>query len=481
MAKVLLIAPALWLESTPRYSLAILSAVLEEHGHIVKVADYAFSPNVPQVNMIIAEFKPDVIGISMLSSDKPAWMRTLSEIRSINKDIPVIAGGPHVSVASEELTGNTDIDYLVIGEAEGIISGLVEGARRQNSPVVIPRPPLPDLDSLPFPDYRTFIGYDEMHKYPLLTSRGCPYSCNYCAVGIVCSKEHRPRKIELVVEELKWAKIYKNVISFLIIDDGFNMNRQRGKELLRKIIEARSRGDFNYILFSLGNFRADTVDEELLFLIKKLGGDSIWLGVESADEEVFNMIKKGETLKDITNACRLASRVRMKVIFNFIIGLPKDSFEKTYTSILFARRMGAHHLGWNILVAYKGTSAWSWFKENGVVTEEYSRTIVSDLSGLTAVNAYTADFSAEDRLNAWKLARIITGEAEFLRNIPLLYRICKKYNVPINIVFSYPVFVINRFIKTWISRLALLRLLLESPKVFFLKLKSALVFRGLLQ
>lgn len=480
MSRVLLIGPALIVEYMPRYSLAMLGAILKGQGHTVKVADYGFSSNVPPVNTIISEFEPDVIGISMLSSDKPAWMQSIEDIRSIDKNIPIIAGGPHVSVASDELTENTDIDYLVIGEAEGIISGLVESAHRQNSPVLIPRSPLPDLDSLPFPDYRVFIGYEEMRKYPLLTSRGCPYNCNYCAVGIVCSKEHRPRKIESVVEELKSAKIYKNVISFVIIDDGFNMNRQRGKELLRKIIEARSRGDFNYILFSLGNFRADSVDEELLLLIRKLGGDGIWLGVESADEEVFNMIKKGETLNDITNACRLASRFRMKVIFNFIIGLPKDSFEKTYTSILFARRMRAYRLGWNILVAYKGTSSWGWFKENGVVTEEYPRTITSDIFDLT-VNAYTEDFSREDRLNAWRLARIVTGEAVFWSNIMLLYRICKRYRVPMNIVFSYPVFIINRFIKTWISRLALLRLLLESPKVFFLKLKSAFVFRGLLQ
>lgn len=480
MSKVLLIGPALIVEYMPRYSLAMLGAILKGRGHTVKVADYGFSKNVPQVNKIISEFKPDVIGISMLSSDKPAWMQAISGIRSTDKVIPIIAGGPHVSVASDELIGNTNIDYLVVGEAEGIISSLVESAHRQNSPVLIPRPPLPEVDSLPFPDYRTFICYEEMRKYPLLTSRGCPYNCNYCAVGIVCSKEHRPRKVELVVEELKQAKIYKNVISFVIIDDSFNMNRKRGKELLRKIIEAKCRGDFNYILFSLGNFRADSVDEELLFLIRKLGGDSVWLGVESADEEVFNMIKKGETLNDIINTCRLASRFKMKVILNFIIGLPKDSFEKTYTSILFARRLGAYRLSWNILVAYKGTSVWKWFKENGVVTEEYPRTITSDIFGLT-VNAYTADFSSEDRLNAWRLARIVTGEAAFWSNILLLYRICQRYKVPMNIVFSYPVFIINRFMKTWISRLALLRLLLESPKVFFLKLKSALIFRGILQ
>lgn len=477
MSKVLLISPALWVENMPRYGLGMLSAVLMMRGHIVKVADYAFSRNVPPIKKIISEFKPDVIGISMLSSAKSAWMRAIDDIRSMDKGIPIIAGGPHISCASDELLKNTDIDYLVIGEAEEIISGLIESAQRQNYPVVIPRPPLPDINSLPFPDYRAFFGYEEMRKYPLLTSRGCPYSCNYCAVGIVGSREHRMRRIELVVEELKWARVYKNIISFFVVDDGFNMDRDRGKELLRKIAESRAKGDFNFLLFSLGNFRADSVDEELLFLIRKLGGDSIWLGVESADEEVFKMIKKGETLNDIANACRLASKFKMKVILNFVIGLPKDSFEKTYASILFARRMRAYNIGWNILVAYKGTSAWDWFKENGTLTGEYPPTIASGLFGLT-VNAYTPDFSSDDRLNAWRLARIVTGEAKFWPNILLLSRIRKKYRVPINIVLSAPIFVINRFIKTWRSRLRLLRLIFDSPRDFFLKLKAALIFRG---
>ncbi len=216
-----------------------------------------------------------------------------------------------------------------------------------------------------------------------------------------------------------------------------------------------------------------------MLLIRKLGGDNIWLGVESADEEVFNIIRKGETLNDITNACRLAARFKMKVILNFIIGLPKDSFEKTYTSILFARRLKAYSIGWNILVAYKGTVAWNWFKANGVVTQDYPRTIAADVYSLT-VNAYTKEFSGEDRINAWRLARIVTGEVEFWPNISLLYRICKKYKVPLNIVFSYPVFIINRFMKIWSSRLGLLRLIFESPKVFLLKLKAGLIFRGLL-
>lgn len=471
--KVLLINPALWVEDTPRYGLGMLSAVLTMRGHFVKVADYAFSRKTPAVKKIFSWFNPDVVGISMFSSAKPVWERMIDDIRSINKNVPILAGGPHVSVASDELIGNTKIDYLIVGEAETIISEVVEMAHREKHPVIVPRQPLPDVDSLPFPDYRTFIGYEEMRGYPLLTSRGCPYGCSFCAAGIVCSKKYRPRQIESVIEELKLAKIYKHVGSFFMYDDSFNINRERGKELLRRIIEARSRGDFNY-LCSTGNFRADLVDEELLLLSKKLGIDEVWIGVESAAEEVFNMIKKGETLNDIEKTCQLVSKHGMRLILNFIIGLPGDSFEKNYSSILFARRFRAYKIFWNLLVVYKGTSAWDWFRKNGTVKEgEYPPAFTDDLFGLTP-NAYTTNFSIEDRLNAWRLARIATAEAPLWTNLPLLYRLWRKYNVPIDIIGSYPIFRFNKFKMRWLS---LLKLFLLSPRLFLLQVKLSLMLR----
>lgn len=460
--KILFIKPALWAESAPAYGLAMLSTILSQKGHTVKVADYMYSANTPPVKVVFADFQPDVVGISMYSSSKVACEQAIDDIRSIDNTIPILCGGPHVTCAPDELIENKMVDYLVSGEAEGIICNIVENAERQKNPVMVTRPPLPDVDSLDFPDYRTFINSEKLRAYPLPTSRGCPYSCSFCAAGIVSSKKYRPRRIDLILEELKLCKErYKSVTSIFIIDDSFNINNERGKELLRQLLEARSQHLFNYII-SAGNFRADTVDEELLLLLNKLGTNTLWIGVESANEEVFRMIKKGETLEEISRACEMAKKQGMKPIFNFIIGLPGDSFEKTYDSIRFARKFKARTTYWNILVVFKGTASYEWFKKNGTIREgEYPPTLAYELFGLVP-NAYTANFSSEDRVNAYKLARIITGEVSFYNpHLVLLYQLWRKYKVPMDILFSYPIF---RFYKLESRLLFLLRLLFR-PKL----------------
>jgi len=452
----------------------MLSAALSQKGHIVKVADYMYSRNIPPVRTILADFRPDVVGISMYSSSKAPSKQVVDSIRSIDNTIPILCGGSHITCASDELIKDKKVDYLIKGEAEHIICDIVENAERQKCPVTIARPPLPDIDSLNFPDYRTFIDYERIRMYPLLTSRGCPYSCSFCAAGVVSSKRHRSRRMDLILEELKLCKErYKSVISVFIFDDGFNINKERGKELLRQLIKANSQHLFNYAIYA-GNFRADRIDEEFLLLLNKLGTNTMWIGVESANEEVFRMIKKGETLNKISQACELAKKHKMKPILNFIIGLPGDSFEKTYDSIRFARKFKAHRMFWNLLVVYKETSSYEWFKKNGTLKQgEYPPALTDNLFSLVP-NAYTASFSSEDRQNAQRLARIVTGEAPFHNpHLILLYRLWRKYKVPMDILLSYPIFC---FYKIEAKLLILLKLSLRPKlllKFLFIRIKSS--------
>lgn len=483
--KVLFIKPALWVEHNPSYGLAMLSAVLGQQGHIVKVADYIYSANTPPVKTILADFQPDIIGISMYSSTKVGCEQIIDDIRSVDNATPILCGGPHITCATDELIENKKVDYLVRGEAEHTICDIVENAERQKSPVLVDRSPLLDIDSLDFPDYRTLIGFERMRLYPLLTSRGCPYSCSFCAAGIVSSKKYRPRRIDLVIEELKLCKErYKSVTSVFIHDDGFNIDNERGKELLRQLLKAHSQHLFNYIIYA-GNFRADTVDEELLLLLNKLGTNTLWIGVESANEEVFRMIKKGETLEEISRACEMAKKQGMKPILNFIIGLPGDSFEKTYDSIRFAKKFKACRMFWSLLVVFKGTASYEWFKKNGTIRQgEYSPAMAyGSIRGdcyKISPNAYTTDFSSEDRVNVHKLARIITGEVPFYNpHLVLLYRFWRKYKVPMDILLSYPIF---RLYKLETMSLFLLRLLFRpklSLKLLLVRIKSHKIYLGI--
>lgn len=473
--KVLFICPSRWLEYTPRYGVGVLSAVLAKDGFDVKVADYGLTKEIPAIPLLLSDFCPDVIGISILSYIQEDAKRIIKEIRRISERIPIICGGPHVSLNYEKLSGDADMDYLVIGEAEQAISDIVKNACRQKHPLIVPRPELADLNSLPPPNYKAFIGYEKMRTYPLLTSRGCPYGCSYCATSIVSSKNFRPREINLVVQELKAIKEnYSKVKNVFFYDDNFAFDEKRGKDLLRKISEEKERGAFDFT-FNLGNIRADSVGEELLALFKRLSVDILWLGVESADQEVFNGANKGETLEDIIKACELSKKFGMRLIMFFIIGLPGDSFEKLYTSIRFARKYKVYKAIWNVLIVHDGTMAYKWFKNNGVIKEDDCSGLndAKKFFGFVNPNAWTLEFSKEDRLNAWMLADIITAEASFLPNAFLFYNLAKKYKVPGDVILTGFIFRINK----WIAAGKLMaQLFFSSPGLFFIKLYTIFMF-----
>jgi hypothetical protein len=160
----------------------------------------------------------------------------------------------------------------------------------------------------------------------------------------------------------------------------------------------------------------------------------------------------------------------MKLYLNFIIGLPGDCFENIYESIRFAKKYGAFKMYWNLLVVYRGTAAYEWFRNNGTVVEgHYPPAYVDEVTG-PSLNCYTSTFPAADRLNAWRLARIVTGEAPLLPNIKLLCGIWKKYHIPFDIIASSFMFRLIRFRVRWLSWYYLL---LQSPRNFLARFRSA--------
>ncbi len=149
MKKILFVNPAVNECGVPNLGLAMLSAMLKQRGHDVRIADYHFSFKTPNIQDILNDFKPDVIGISMHSAVKDK-INEMIEVVS-NANIPVLCGGPHtISYYSELLTDNR-LDYIFLGEAEDVISQVVENAKVNEKPELI-QCPVPDINTLPFPD-----------------------------------------------------------------------------------------------------------------------------------------------------------------------------------------------------------------------------------------------------------------------------------------------------------------------------------------
>jgi len=254
--------------------------------------------------------KTDVLGISLQS-------RTYSEAMRISEEYK--KKYPDAKIASV----NTDIDiqccYPFLKLKENI----------EFKPLF--------SDAYPFPRYDLLDSFAIFSKnwssgkwdYPLLTSVGCPFQCVYCAAR---NRKWRSRSAENCYKELKQAKDKWGIRRFEIIDDVFNIDRQRVLDFCRLVKPLRLEWA------CVNGLRADLFDEEMARALADSGCAIVSLGVESVHPEVLARIKKGETIEQIEKAIDIAKRYFRIVNGFFIIGLPGSSYKKDLQSLEWARK-----------------------------------------------------------------------------------------------------------------------------------------------
>jgi len=408
--------------NSPHIGLAMLSAVLKNSGHEVLVVDYQFNPSAPSPKAVFEDFKPDVIGLTLYTATMKEAEIILQEISRFNK--PVIFGGPHATLYYSDLVDKAN--YIMIGEAENTIVDVVENADTNSKGQIIRSEP-PDPEKLPFPDFSTFLGHDEIFIYPLLTSRGCPYNCSFCAVRMVSTRKWRPKSIENCIEELEIAKVkFKSMGSVVIYDDNAMFRKDHVKNFLKLYLDS----DINLPL-TIINTRADGLDDEILSLLKKAKCPSIGIGVESGDPEVFKKIKKGETLDDITKAAELIKKHKLPLALCFVIGLEDDSLEKTKASIEYAKKMKPEHIYWNMITPFEGTSIREWYDENGKVFDllNHSSWVDGDFM-CEEPCAETPEFTIDQRKKAYLMAILETNDTRLsITDINRLYPYVRRYGL----------------------------------------------------
>ncbi len=402
--------------------LGILSAVLKKSGHEVMVVDYQFNPNAPEPIEVFRDFKPDVIGLTLYTATMKEAERILKQISKFEK--PVILGGPHATLYYNDLLEIAN--YVVIGEAENIIVELVENADINVKGEIIRSEP-PDPEKLPFPDFKTFLGHEELYIYPLLTSRGCPYNCSFCAVRLVSTRKWRNRNIENCIEELIQAKKeFKKMGMVVVYDDNAMFRKKHIIKFLNRYLES----DINLPL-SIINTRADGIDDEILSLLKQADCPSIGIGVESTHPEVFKNIHKGESLDDITKAVNLIKKHKLPLALCFVIGLAGDSLQKTKCSIDFAKKIKPDHIYWNMITPFEGTEIREWYDNHGKVFDltNHSSWVDGDFM-CEEPCAETPEFTIEDRKKAYMMAILETNDTRLsIGDIMRVYPYVKEYGL----------------------------------------------------
>ncbi len=370
--RVLLIAPMGRSREYPAVGLAYMARILHDSGFDVRVCDTNYTGEDPY--RAIDQYRPDVVGINTFTFTVPEAQRIAAHAKALGR--VVVVGGPHPSLQKTEFFRHIEADYLCVGEGDLAMLRLAEALRdgspldgipgissRKSPPFCSDYNVILELDSLPFPDYR-FSGVNRIAEYPIITSRGCPYSCNFCSVNKILGRKWRARSPANVVEELRQAKGTYQMDHVAILDDDYTLKMDRAKEICQLLI-----GERLGLTWSTPNgIRADSIDDEMIRLFKASGCSYVAMGVESGDPEVFRGVRKGEKLQEIEEAVRLCGKHGLPVVGFFIVGLPGSTYEAEMRSLDFSlklRRFGLTSAAWNMAVPYPGTEMLDWVNAHG--------------------------------------------------------------------------------------------------------------------
>ncbi|MCQ9207528.1 MAG: B12-binding domain-containing radical SAM protein [Omnitrophica bacterium] len=342
----------------PALGLVYVGTVLKKEGHNVRLLDVDTEDiKEAEYRDIFKSFNPDAVGITSVTptfKNAVKWGTLSKKI----KNIPVVLGGIHATIAPEEVIKEGPIDIIVIGEGEltvvELFNCLSQGSagleaikgiwfKRGNKIVSNERRPMiEDLDSLPFPD-RTllkkpykFIPPDAT-KLPIasiITSRGCPGSCTFCCTKHIFSKRFRARSAHNISLEVK-ALVAEGIKEIHISDDTFTLVKPRVLDFVQAMKKEKFNVDFRF----MNGLRADFVDKDILRACKEIGVKTVGYGVESGNKNVLKNIKKNISLDVTRNAFKISKELGFETWAFLIFGLPGDTKETIKETIRFVKEL----------------------------------------------------------------------------------------------------------------------------------------------
>lgn len=291
----------------------------------------------------IVETSPEYVALSMMSLDINNHYELAIEIKTKFPCIKIVAGGAHISFVQEKaLLECPAIDFGVVHEGEQTLIELLNGNtyqsikgllyRGQDGYVIFSgnRELIEKLDNLDFPRYRKFKLNHYGGTLSIASSRGCPYSCTFCGAFLSMGKKWRARSVQNVIAELEYWQ-QNGYTSFNFVDSNFFLSKQRVMDLC----DSLSSMHLTITLTSDG-MRAEDADPEMLKKLKQFGLQSVAIGIESANDDILNSIKKGETVADLELCLETLLDLGIDVVAFFIIGLPGETIQHVLNSFRFA-------------------------------------------------------------------------------------------------------------------------------------------------
>jgi anaerobic magnesium-protoporphyrin IX monomethyl ester cyclase len=308
------------------------------------------APTDEALRALLDEFQPEVLGIRGISLFAAEVAETARVAKSWGVPV-VIGGGPLATLRrGEMLTDMPELDMLIVGEGEIAFAKYLAGADVTKTRGFVTRSadgPLDtgdgetvdNLDDLPFPDYslidldlyRQQLSYAYNHRRQgvIVSSRGCPYRCTYC--NTFAGKDARMRSAENVYAEMRQLWLEHEVSDFYVVDDIFNLKRDRTEKIFRLIIE----NGHKWRLYFVNGLRADIMTRELVDLMVEAGAAWVTYAVESGSPRIQKLIKKNLRVERAADIIRYTQSKGIVVNINTMFGFPTETAEEAAMTLDF--------------------------------------------------------------------------------------------------------------------------------------------------
>jgi anaerobic magnesium-protoporphyrin IX monomethyl ester cyclase len=402
--------------SHPIGLLSIAAYLRRNYPYEVKIEDIRVSGNSRfDLESAIRSYAPDVVGISALTHESEAVPWIAECVKRVNANTPVLLGGPHATAYPEKAVQIPGVDYLVVGEGEIVAGNLIERLfnqrdvsdikgivyRRGDQIVSTGRGDfIQDLNDLPMPAYdlipiEAYGSFDSMSRTGLgkymgiFSSRGCPYRCIYC--HNIFGKAFRSRSAENLFNEIKHLYETYKIRDFEILDDVFNLDRNRLIDFCDRIIDSGMK-----VTFAFPNgLRGDILDEQQLVKLRQAGAVFIGFAVETGSPRLQKLIMKNIQLDKIKRNIDIAHSLKIHTHGFFMMGFPGETLEEMKMTVDFMVSSKLHTCALFVVMPFEGT-------ELGAISREMGHSPVTDFS----MSYYTKDFVNLTEVPSEKINRL---------------------------------------------------------------------------
>ncbi len=415
--KILLIEPPVIIrrdefhQCMPPLGLSYIASYIRNHGYAVAILDACVEGwdkraefkkgwdfkglTKDEIRKWIAGYAPDIIGISWkFTRQETAFSLTLEAAREYGGAATVVTGGAHPSSNPEDVLDKYDVDYIVLGEGEEIFKNLItalttkkdvkkiEGLAFKDKGRIVKNEKvsyIQTLDSLPYPardllpmdkyssDNRANSFEGDVREYPkttIITSRGCPEKCTFCAIKGIWGRKYRVRSAENVVGELEELVYRYGMKEIHFLDDNLTLDKERAARIFDLVVE---RG-IKFHWRTPNGVSSKTLDPGLIAKMKESGCYRLSLGIESGNERILNeVIKKNLDLEKLKQVNKWVKEAGLEREGFFILGMPGEDSDTIMDTINLAMEMDLDSAAFFSAQPFPGTELFKLCSEKGYI------------------------------------------------------------------------------------------------------------------